>query len=179
MNLKLLKKPSFLKSKFSINKILLHKILISLAVILMVGATFFYLFQSRDLKKTALGGILSNMIAERFETKQEVEEDVLLEKEVVDRNYEGEANYGEGLTHLARRALSEYIEIKEIKDLSAEHKIYVEDYIQKKLGGGNLSLGEKVTISYDLISEAVNNSRNLTETELNNLKQYSVLVSSL
>ncbi len=178
MNLKLLKKPSFIKSRLSVNKDLIQRILISLFVVLMVGGTFFYLFQNKDLEKTALGGILSGIFANLSETEEEVEQD-LISEEKTKSDYEEEASFGDGLTHLARKSLSRYLQENEINDLTVEHKIYIEDYIQKKLGSQNLSLGEKVTIPYSLVSEAVNNSRNLTESQLNNLEQYSLLVSSI
>lgn len=96
------------------------------------------------------------------------------------KNYEEAAQAGEGITHLARRALKEYLEDKgEGLNLIPEHKIYIEDYIQNKTGDRLLMLGEKITISEDLIVEAIKSSQQLTSQQLENLEQYSALVPSL
>ncbi len=177
MNLKLLKKPKF-KNRLMVNSKNLERVLISLIVVAMVLGTFFYLFQSRDLEKTVLGNIFGGFIADLVSEKEDDEKEFISEVEKTDI-YTETAERGDGLTHLARRALSHYMEENEITDLTDEHKIYVEDYVQKKLGSYSLSLGQEVEISHDLILEAVNESRELSGEQLNNLKQYSALVSSL
>jgi len=92
--------------------------------------------------------------------------------------YKEIAEVGEGITHLARKALKQYLEEKGSDlDLTPEHKIFIEDYIQNHIGDRWLNLGEEITISEDLIVEAINQSRNLTTQQLENLKQYSALVS--
>jgi len=89
------------------------------------------------------------------------------------------AEAGEGITHLARRALKKYLqENPQDFEVTAEHKIYIEDYIQKKTGDGWLILGETLTFSEELIVEAINKDRQLTPDQLENLKQYSQLVPS-
>ena len=90
------------------------------------------------------------------------------------------AEKGEGITHLARKALKRYLsqEKGEFK-LTPEHKIYIEDYIQNRLGKRWLNLGEEMSISKDLIREAINSSQELTEIELENLTQFSALVPAL
>ncbi len=175
MKIKLLKKPK-LKSKLMANKKTFEKILISLIVIAMVGGTFFYVFQTRNLEETVLGGLLTGLISDYAQQEEQKDKEIITE---ISDYYKETAQPGEGLTHLARRALSHYIEENEINDLTVEHKIYIEDYIQKELGSEPLSLNQEVSVSHDLISEAVDSSRNLTDQQLNNLKQYSVLVSSL
>ncbi len=177
MNLKLLKKPR-LKSRLAANGKTFEKILISLIVVSMVGGTFFYLFQSRDLEKTVLGNVFGGFIADLVSEKNDNEQETVTETEKTEV-YVETAERGDGLTHLARKALSRHMEEKEITDLTNEHKIYIEDYIQKELGSYALSLGQEVEISHELISEAVDESRELSDEQLNNLKQYSVLVSSL
>ncbi len=177
MNLKLLRKPR-LKSRLIANGKNFEKILISLIVIAMVFGTFFYLFQTRDLEKTVLGNVFGGFIADLISEREDDEEEFISEVEKTE-TYTETAERGDGLTHLARRALSNYIEENEITDLTDEHKIYIEDYIQKELGSYSLSFGQEVEISHDLISEAVNESRELSGEQLNNLEQYSVLVSFL
>ncbi|TSC75446.1 MAG: Uncharacterized protein G01um101430_288 [Parcubacteria group bacterium Gr01-1014_30] len=95
------------------------------------------------------------------------------------RTYEQTAQSGEGVTHLARRALGEYLaKSGQGADLTVEHKIYIEDYIQKKTGDEWLDLGQTVSFSEDLIREAVEASWQLTDEQLENLRQYSAQVSS-
>lgn len=94
--------------------------------------------------------------------------------------YEQTAEQGEGITHLARRAAKEYLaRTGEGRDLTAEHKVYLEDYLQKQTGDKWLELGEKISFSEELIKEAVENSLRLTDGQLDNLKQYSTQVTSI
>lgn len=98
----------------------------------------------------------------------------------VEEKYELIAQKGEGFTHLARRALKEYLmSQKPDFELTPEHKIYIEDYIQNRLGDRWLNLSENVTISKNLIKEAIESSRQLTPSQLENLTQYAALVPSL
>lgn len=94
--------------------------------------------------------------------------------------YEQTAEAGEGITHLARQAAKEYLaKTGEGRDLTAEHKVYIEDYLTKKTGDRWLNFGEKVSFSQDLIKEAVENSWQLTDDQLENLMQYSAQVPSI
>ncbi len=109
-------------------------------------------------------------------SEQEAEEEPV-EEEVSDEVVENENSYsvsarsGEGLTHLARRALDEH---GGADDLTAEHKVFIEDYIQKHLNrDGYLQMGEEVEIPTELIEEAIQQSENLTESQLENLSQYT------
>jgi preprotein translocase subunit SecF len=96
------------------------------------------------------------------------------------RVYEETAELGEGITHLARKALKHYLQEKgEDLDLTPEHKIFIEDYLQNKIGERWLQLGEKISFSEDLIKEAIDKALQLDESQLENLKQYSSLVPSL
>lgn len=93
------------------------------------------------------------------------------------KTYKEVAEYGEGITHLARKALKEYLNEHSNINLTPEHKIYIEDYIQNHIGDRWLSLGEEIEISENLIAEAINKSQQLSPDQLKNLKQYSALVS--
>lgn len=89
------------------------------------------------------------------------------------------AGKGDGTTHLARRALANYLEKNPDSELKAEHKIYIEDYLRKKVGSQGLSIGNSVEFSKDLIREAIGKSKELNEAQLKNLHKYVVLVPSL
>lgn len=84
---------------------------------------------------------------------------------------------GEGITHLARRALKNHT-IDNPENLTNEHKIYIEDYIKDSIGSRPIEVGEEITFSEDLINEAIDASLKLTPEQLNNLEKYSSLVVS-
>jgi len=86
------------------------------------------------------------------------------------------AKPGDGMTHLARRALAEYVKehVQSGTPLSAEQKVYIEDYLQKKIAhAGTLQIGSKVEFSKDLMDEAIGRTRGLNESQLRNLKQFA------
>lgn len=89
------------------------------------------------------------------------------------------AAVGEGLTHLARKAAANYLEKNADSTLTAEHKIYIEDYLRKKVGReGGVGIGTSVEFSKDLIRDAIAQSKTLNERQLKNLEQYSARVSA-
>lgn len=95
-----------------------------------------------------------------------------------DSGYEEVAQPGDGVTHLARRATSRWIQENQAGyDVSKEHQIYIEDYIQKKVAKRGLSIGETQTISFDLVKEAVDSAKNLSESQLKNLSQYTYVLT--
>jgi len=87
---------------------------------------------------------------------------------------------GDGSTRLARRALANYLEKNPDSSLTAEHKIYIEDYLRKNVGfKGRVHVGTSIEFSKDLVKQAVEQSKNLNERQLNNLHKYAVRVPSL
>jgi len=114
--------------------------------------------------------ILEELIPEIQPEIQKVEEKKYLEK----------AEWGEGITHLARKAVKKYLqENPQNFEVTPEHKIYLEDYLAKKMGEGWLNLGQTLEFSQDLIKEAIDKAETLTPEQLENLTQYSQLVPSL
>jgi hypothetical protein len=116
------------------------------------------------------------------EVEEEMAEDKQMEEENVEQpevtstenGYRLEAQSGEGLTHLARRALRE----RGVEELSAEQKVFAEDYIQKNMNhSGWLQLGEEVEIPESLLEEAVEEAENLSESQIENLTQYTQSVA--
>ncbi|MBP7060853.1 MAG: hypothetical protein KBA91_02640 [Candidatus Moranbacteria bacterium] len=90
-----------------------------------------------------------------------------------------QAERGNGTTHLARRALAHYLEKNTDSALTAEHKIYIEDYLRKNVSHqGTLLTGASVEFSKTLISQAIEKSKTLNERQLQNLKKYSARVSA-
>lgn len=103
-----------------------------------------------------------------------------LETAELQEKYIGEAKEGEGVTHLARRALRGYLnDNSQSFIVTPEHKIYIEDYLVKKTGEKNLQLSERVEFSEGLINSAVQEAKKLTSSQLENLAQFSRLVPSL
>lgn len=85
---------------------------------------------------------------------------------------------GDGLTHLARRAATDYLEKNTDSSITVEHRVYIEDYLRKKVSHkGGVKVGTEVEFSKDLIREAVDASKKLDGRQLENLKRYSARVS--
>lgn len=85
---------------------------------------------------------------------------------------------GDGLTHLARKAAAHYLEKNTDSSITAEHRIYIEDYLRKNVGHkGGVSIGTSVEFSKDLVSKAIASSKTLNERQLKNLEQYSARVA--
>lgn len=90
-----------------------------------------------------------------------------------------QAERGNGTTHLARRALAHYLEKNPDSALSAEHKVYIEDYLRKNVGfTGHVTTNTSVEFSKDLIRQAIEKSKSLNDRQLQNLKKYSARVSA-
>lgn len=97
-----------------------------------------------------------------------------------DSSFQETAQRGDGKTHLARRALANYLEKNADSSLTAEHKIYIEDYLRKHVGyAGRVHVGTKIEFSKDLIRQAIEKSKQLNDGQLKNLQKYSARVSSL
>lgn len=85
---------------------------------------------------------------------------------------------GDGVTHLARYALKEYLQSNS-NELSGEQKVYIEDYLRKKTDSASLAIGESKTFSISLITEAIDSAKQLNENQIQNLSKYVKLVPEL
>lgn len=79
----------------------------------------------------------------------------------------------EGITHLARKALEKYLSENNDSELTAAHKVYIEDYIQNRIGNEKIEIGHEETISKKTIEEAISASKKLSPKSLDNLKKYT------
>lgn len=96
-----------------------------------------------------------------------------------DGNVTVTAQRGQGYTHLAREALAEYLK-SHPASLTPEHKIYIEDYLQKHLADRTgLHAGEQVMFSESAINDAVSSAQALAANQLSNLHQYAERVPGL
>lgn len=94
-------------------------------------------------------------------------------------SFSEQAERGNGTTHLARRALAHYLEKNTDSSLTAEHKVYIEDYLRKNIPQkGTLHAGTSVEFSKALITQAIAKSKTLNDRQLQNLKKYSARVSA-
>lgn len=96
-----------------------------------------------------------------------------------DTAYTEVAQSGEGVTHLARRAMHGYLAEQGIDDLSAEHKVFIEDYLAKMAGPYWIDIGHTMTFETSQLDAAISAARALTADQLANLEQYSALVPGL
>jgi len=163
MEYKLLASPS-IKLFWKSEKV--KSILTALLVVVLVSASFFYLFTKDNYQGKLTGTFLGNLPNQEETSEEENECCQILD-------YQEEAQEGEGLTHVARRVLENHFKKENITDFTVEHKVFMEDYLQRRLGGHSLVLGEKVTISQELISQAISEAELLSQDQLDNLKQYS------
>lgn len=97
-----------------------------------------------------------------------------------DKSFIETAGRGDGSTKLARRALANYLEKNPDSSLTPEHKIYIEDYLRKRVSkDGRMNIGTSVEFQKSLIQDAITKSKGLTEKQLQNLHKYAVRVPSL
>lgn len=87
---------------------------------------------------------------------------------------------GDGVTHLARKALADYLEKNPDSALTKEHKVYIEDYLRKNAGfRGSVQVGTEISFSKNLIQQSIEQSKKLNESQLKNLQKYSSRVQSI
>jgi hypothetical protein len=138
-------------------------------------------------KETAM----ENSEEETVETVPEAEEEVQVNEEPAEKEAEvisqetedsfiEKAVSGDGRTTLARKALASYLEKNNDSELTAEHKIYIEDYLRKNVSyTGGVNVGTEISFSKNLIRNSIEKAKTLTDGQLENLKKYSARVPSL
>lgn len=88
------------------------------------------------------------------------------------------AGKGDSTTVLARRALSHYLEKNPDSSIIKEHRIYIEDYLRRRVENGLIHVGESRTFQKSMISEAIQKAKELNDQQLKNLSKYAAKVSS-
>lgn len=90
------------------------------------------------------------------------------------------AQKGDGTTKLARAALANFLEKNPDSEITAEHKIYIEDYLRKNVNyDKKVYTGTSMEFPKELIKTAISSSKNLNQKQLQNLHKYVLRVSSL
>lgn len=112
------------------------------------------------------------------EASAEVEVEVISQE--TEESFVETAVVGDGQTTLARKALASYLEKNNDSELTAEHKIYIEDYLRKNVNhSGSVTVGSQISFSKNLIKDSIEKSKTLNMAQLENLKKYSARVPSL
>lgn len=83
---------------------------------------------------------------------------------------------GEGITHLARRALAMRIAERDIH-LAKEQLVYAEDYVQNAIGAHALKVGEKLSFTQELLDEATEKALALSADQIEHIKKYAQKVA--
>ena len=110
----------------------------------------------------------------------QMEESQTAISEETDEAFIETAARGDSRTTLARQALRNFLEKNNDSSLTAEHKIYIEDYLQKTVGHtSGVHVGTQITFSKIQIRDAIEKSKTLTESQLNNLTKYAQRVPNL
>ena len=164
-------------TKFKTKKKLFNMGVLLGLLLVLIGGYFLVFKGTPELR-------MAQIFSQKKVEKEELPEIVLTPPEktettVQPKVYEEVAEPGEGITHLARKALKEYLKEKRGPNLTPEHKIFIEDYLQKKTGDYWLKVGQKLTFSEELIKEAIEKAQTLTQDQLQNLSQYVQLVPGL
>ncbi len=151
---------------------------LSIVILLVIILAIVAFVLTREYGDALRSAMIDYTTRETEETvdKDDVEEAYVEGVEEERETYRKVAEKGEGVTHLARRAIDEYLE----EEIASEKKIYMEDYVQKKVApsGDWLDIGEEVEISKDIIEDALEEAKELSPKELQNLEKYAVLVFS-
>ncbi|MEA3273632.1 MAG: hypothetical protein U9Q72_03520 [Patescibacteria group bacterium] len=127
----------------------------------------------------ATGDEVKEAVAEAAEAVEEAPKQEAVVSQT-NGSYEVTAASGDSLTTLARSAVSQYLDTHNDSSVTAEHKIYMEDYLAKKMGySSRLNIGETKAFSESDIESALEASKTLTPGQLDHLKVFSQQVPSL
>lgn len=178
---------AWLKENFS------SVILPILAVVVLAAGIYFYStgrtlqnIPTDNIKATATAGApTETSAAEQQEygksgAKPEVQKPAAASAVVSGDVITETAQPGNGVTHLARRALKDYLaNHSDAPTLTKEHKIFIEDYLKDKTGSQPLEIGQKLSFPTNLVSEAIAASQHLSPQQLKHLSIYAARVISI
>lgn len=114
--------------------------------------------------------------AEKTEDESKDNESVDIQK--TDSQITVKARIGDGVTHLARNAVAEYIKDKNIS-LSKEQKLYAETVLKNTYYQHSIDVSEDISFSLDDLSDTVQKAQNLTEGQIQAWSKYTASVPSL
>ena len=82
------------------------------------------------------------------------------DNDIVSATIEKTAEPRQGLTHLARAAISDYLMANNI-ELSSEQRIYAETYLVSIMGKKSVSVGETISFDKTKLADAVEKAKNI------------------
>lgn len=127
--------------------------------------------------KVAAGAVTDGTTTEINKQSDRIDKPTVVEPYRTETGFVEVAEAGNGITHLARKASARWLSENQAGyAVTDEHRIFVEDYIQNKLGTSGLTMGQSMEISFSLIQEAVAAAGELDEGQLNNLGQYTYVL---
>ena len=166
------------------------RVIISIVIVLVIAGGIYSYSKRTDVstgkddqkqisEEVSEQGVVSSDKDTSATDKTTTDEKVAVSQETETSFIESAAK-GEGSTHLARRALANYLEKNPDTSLTPEHKIYIEDYLRKNVSkGSSVQIGTSLEFSKDLVQQAITKSKTLSDKQLQNLHKYSVRVPSL
>ncbi len=137
---------------------------------------------SKEENQTAETEVIKNTEESTTQTNKPDQEKTaqVPESKETEKSFIESAKQGDGVTHLARRALTNYLEKNPDSSLTPAHKIFIEDYLRKNIGfKGRVFVGTSIEFQKDLIEKAINEAKNLNERQIKNLQRYANMVPSL
>lgn len=162
------------------------KNIISIILIVFLIVSGVYAF-NRDTEDKTVEDKVEEIKKEGEEVVDETEKSEIQSEEIVTENTDIQksetqitikANAGDGVTHLARKAIAEYSKDKEI-NLSKEQKIYAETVLKNEYYQHHLSLAQEIDFELSDLEDTIQDAQNLSEKEIKAWSKYSNLVPSL
>lgn len=127
--------------------------------------------------KTEVAEVEKEVVVPAEEQKTEVATGI---SEESNESFIETATVGDSRTTLARKALRNYLEKNNDSSLTAEHKVYIEDYLRKNVAPTvSVKSGDKMSFSKNLIKDSIEKAKTLSEAQLKNLEKYSQRVTSI
>ncbi len=83
------------------------------------------------------------------------------------------AGSGDGMTHLARRATTEYINANSIDYLSAAQRVFIEDTLQRAVPATRVHPGTSASFENAMIKEVIQRSQDLSPAQLATYEHYA------
>lgn len=80
---------------------------------------------------------------------------------------------GDGATHTARRVITEYLAAHPEVIVTAGQKVFLENILSKKINGKMMFVGNKIEFTGDEIKSGIEQSRQLTPTQLQKWEIYA------
>lgn len=88
------------------------------------------------------------------------------------------AAYGDGVTNLAREAVSRYISENNIEGIEPGHRVYMETTLKNQYYQESLEVGQEITFTGSDLAQVIEDAQNLNEHQLANWAYYAQFISA-